>query len=265
MANTSPSIVEMLEAGVHFGHQSSRWHPKMAQYLFGIKNGVHVINLEKTVEELEKAVAYVRNLSAEGKTILFVGTKRQSRESVKKAAEMAGAPYLVERWVGGLITNFSEFTKRLKKFKSMQAEVDSGEIERYTKKEQATFKKQLEKMSRYLGGLKNLDRVPDALYIADLRIEKTAVTEANKMHVPIVAVCDSNVNPEKATYVIPSNDDAVRSIEMMANVIAKAVADGKADYEKKRSSVKMTDIQEDTRAAAPRRTPSRAVTKEQSV
>ncbi len=262
MANTVPSILEMLEAGVHFGHQGSRWHPKMAPYLFGVKNGIHVINLEKTAEELEKAVTYVRNLSSEGKVILFVGTKRQSRESVKKAAEMAGAPYLVERWVGGLITNFSEFTKRLKKYKAMQAQVESGEIERYTKKEQASFKKQLEKMSRYLSGLVNLDRVPDALYVADMRVEKTAVTEANKMHVPIVGICDSNVNPEKATLVIPANDDAVRSIDMMAMVMAKAVLAGKADYETKKAGAKMTLAQEE--AAAPRRV-TRSVTKEQSV
>jgi small subunit ribosomal protein S2 len=223
----------MLKAGVHFGHQGSRWHPKMQPYIFGSRNGIHVINLEKTQEELERTLNYVRTLAAQGKVILFVGTKRQARDLVKAAAEKCGMPYVIERWIGGLLTNFEEFKRRLKKYKSLKEQIASGEVAKYTKKEQSTLKKKLEKMDKYLAGLVGLEKLPDALYIADLRVEKTAVTEARKVGVPIVAVCDTNVDPTKATYVIPANDDAVNSIKMMADLAAEVIVEGKIEFEKK--------------------------------
>lgn len=226
-----PTLAEMLKAGVHFGHQKSRWHPKMRQYIFGDRNGVHVINLEETQKELEKTLEYARNLAARGKVILFVGTKKQARDIIREAAVACGMPYITERWIGGLLTNFEEVRRRLRKFRTLKEEVSSGEMEKYVKKEQAKFKKQLAKMERYLSGITDLDKMPDALYIADLRMEKTAVTEANRMHVPIAAVVDSNVNPLKAQYIIPGNDDAVNSIRMMANLMAAAVNKGKLEYE----------------------------------
>src|SRR3989344_4802489 len=232
-----PTLLEMLKAGVHFGHQKSRWHPKMEPFLFGVRNGVHVIDLEKTVEELNKSLDYVRTLAAQGKVILFVGTKRQAREIVKAAAEACEMPYLVERWVGGLLTNFDEFRRRLKKYKSLKEMVATGEIERYTKKEQSDIKKDIEKMDRYLKGLTNLDRLPDALYLADVRVEKTAVTEARRGGVPMVAGCDSNVNPLKIEHPIPANDDAVNSIKLIVDLIAEAINEGRKDHEKNRAAM----------------------------
>ncbi len=243
MTNT-PSLMEMLKAGAHFGHRSGRWHPKMRQYIFGVRNGIHVIDLEKTTEELERSLEFVKGLVSKGKNILFVGTKRQARELVKAAAIDCDMPYINERWIGGLLTNFDEMKRRLKKYNTLKAEVASGEIERYTKKEQVEFKKQLAKMDRYLIGLAKLEKMPDALYVADLRVEKTAVTEANRVKVPVVAVCDTNVNPEKAQYIIPANDDAISSIKMMAELVAEAVKAGKKEYEK----VKAAMVKENAKA-----------------
>jgi small subunit ribosomal protein S2 len=233
----TPTLVELLKAGVHFGHQSSRWHPKMEQYIFGTKNGIHVINLEKTVEELEKAYTFTKNMVAQGKMILFVGTKRQARDIVKAAAEEAGMPFVVERWIGGLLTNFEECKRRLKKFKQLREQVATGEIEKYTKKEQTVLKKQLEKMEKYLNGLVLLENTPDALYIADMRVEKTAVTEARKTNIPVIGVCDTNVDPSKATCVIPANDDAINSIKLIADVMVEAVKEGRAEWEKKKQAM----------------------------
>lgn len=230
-----PSLLEMLKAGMHFGHQSSRWHPKMKQYLFGLRNGVHVINLESTAAELEKAANFVQTLASKGKVILFVGTKKQAQSIVKEAAQKCGMPYLTERWIGGLLTNFEEAKQRLKKYNRMKQEVATGEIEKYTKKEQGKFKKDLEKMDKYLIGLTNLERLPDALYIADMRVSKTAVAEAKRKNVPIVGVCDSNVNPENAAYPIPANDDSINSIKIIANVISEAVLAGKEQWEKEKA------------------------------
>lgn len=253
-----PSLVEMLKAGVHFGHQGSRWHPKMQPYIFGSRNGVHVIDLEKTQEELEKTLNYLKTLASQGKVVLFVGTKRQARELVKSAAEACGMPYVIERWIGGLLTNFEEFKRRLKKYKSLKEQIVSGEIMKYTKKEQSTLKKKLEKMDKYLSGLVMLEKLPDVLYIADLRVEKTAVTEARKVGVPIAAVCDTNVDPTKATYIIPANDDAVNSIKMMADLVAQAINTGKQEFEKSK-----VEMKEDKKSGNLKE--KRALTKEQSV
>lgn len=254
-----PSLLEMLKAGVHFGHQKSRWHPKMEKYIFGARNSVHIIDLEKTLVALEKALAYVKNLSAEGKVILFVGTKRQARALVKAAAESCGAPYLVERWIGGLLTNFEEVRRRLRKYHAMKDEVASGEVEKYTKKEQVKIKKELAKMDRYLLGLSNLEKMPDAVYLADLRVEKTAAAEAERKEVPLVAVCDSNVNPDKVDYPIPANDDAVNSIKMIAELMAEAVKEGKAEFEKKKAAMPKEQPKEAKKIIG------RVITKEQSV
>ena len=190
-----PTLLEMLKAGVHFGHQKSRWHPKMEQYIFGVRNGVHIVDLEKTQEQLEKALNYVKNLAAKGQIILFVGTKRQAREITKAAAISCEMPYLVERWIGGLLTNFGEVKRRLKKYHDLKEQFATGEIEKYTKKEQVTMKKQLEKLDKYLIGLTSLDKMPDALYIADMRAEKTALAEAERTEITTVAVFDTHINP----------------------------------------------------------------------
>jgi len=252
-----PSLLEMLKVGAHFGHQHSRWHPKMKSYIYGSRNGVHVIDLERTQADLEKALAYVKDLASKGKVILFVGTKRQAQAPIKAAAESCGMPFLTERWIGGLLTNFSEAKDRLKKYRTLKDQVATGEIEKYTKKEQVELKKKLVKMDKYLNGLVNMDRLPDALYVTDMRVAKTAVAEANRMHIPIVGVCDTNVNPEKAEFVIPANDDAVNSIKMMADLVAESVNEGKVEFEKnKAAEVKKVEVVKVER---------RAVRKEESI
>jgi small subunit ribosomal protein S2 len=229
-----PSIMEMLEAGVHFGHQVSRWHPKMKPYIFTDRNGVHIINLEETQKQLESTLAAVKQMASEGKTILFISTKPQAREIVKAAAIAAGAPYLVDRWLGGLLTNFVELKKLIKSYINLKEQQVSGELERYTKKEQLDIAKDLEKKDETLAGLTSLERMPDVLFIPAMQREKTAVAEARRMGVTIVAVCDTNANPTYADYVIPANDDAVRSIEMIVGLVRDAVKEGKAEWEKKK-------------------------------
>lgn len=237
---TLPSLIEMLEAGVHFGHQENRWHPKFAPYIFGVRNGVHIINLKLTAEKLTEALDYVRRLSAEGKKILFLATKRQAQDIVKKYAELCGAPYLVERWPGGMLTNFSEIKRLIQKYLQLQEQKERGELAKFTKKEQLEIDRTIEKLSHLIEGIKGLTALPDAMFMIDIRHEKTAVAEANRMQVPIVALSDSNTNPEKTQYPIPGNDDAIRSIEMVTRLVAEAVKDGKEEYAK----------QMDVRAAA---------------
>jgi len=221
-----PTLEAMLQAGVHFGHQVSRWHPKMKPFIFTERNKVHIIDLEKTQEELEKTLAAVARMAAEGKKILFVTTKPQAKEIVREAAIRCGMPYLVDRWVGGLLTNFDEIKKLLKKYTKLKEETESGEIERYTKKEQLDMARELEKMDAMLKGLVDLTVLPDAIFIPAMQREKTAVIEANKLHVPIIAVCDTNANPDKAAHIIPANDDAVNAIRMMVDLVADAAAEG---------------------------------------
>lgn len=229
-----PSLLEMLQAGVHFGHQVSRWHPKMKPYIFGERNGVHIINLEETQKQLEETLAAVKNIAAEGKNILFITTKPQAREIVKNAAIACGMPYLVDRWVGGLITNFVEIKKLLKRYITLKEQQASGELEKYTKKEQLDIARDLEKKDAVLGGLTSLERMPDVLFIPAMQREKTAVAEALRMRIPIVGVCDTNANPNHADYVISANDDAVKSIDMIVGLVADAVKDGRAEWEKKK-------------------------------
>ncbi len=228
-----PSLKEMLQAGVHFGHQVSRWHPKMAQYIFTERNGVHVLHLEETKKQLESVLPAITAMAAEGKQILFVTTKPQALDVVKQAAESCDSPFLVGRWLGGLLTNFPEMRKLINSYKKLKAEQASGELERYTKKEQVDIAKKLEKMDKMLGGLVNLDKLPDAVFLPALQREKTSVTEARKMRVPVIGVCDTNANPEKADFVIPANDDAVNSITLMVTLVADAIKEGKAEYAKR--------------------------------
>ncbi len=233
----------MLKSGVHFGHQTSKWHPRMQEYIFAIRNGVHILNLERTVVELEKTLQTTKTLAANGKVILFVGTKQQARAIIKEAAIDCGMPYLVERWIGGLLTNFSEVEKRLKKYHELKDLFASGEAERYSKKERVMLKKKLENMDKYLCGLTDLKKMPDVLYIADMRVEKTAISEAKKMGVDIIGVVDTNVNPENATYVIPANDDAVNSIRMISTLVADAIKEGKAEWDKKQVNLQIKPLE----------------------
>ena len=227
-----PSILEMLKAGVHFGHQTTRRHPKMDEYIFTKRNGVHIIDLEKTKSKAEETLAEIQKMAQDGKTILFISTKPQAKEIVKEAAISCGMPYLVDRWIGGLITNFSEIKKLIARYNKLKEEQANGELEKYTKKEQIDIAKQLTKMDISLIGLAGLKKLPDALFIPALQREKTAVVEATKMKVPVIGISDTNANPDKAELFIPANDDAINSIKMMVNLVAEAVKDGVAKQEK---------------------------------
>ncbi|MBI2444729.1 MAG: 30S ribosomal protein S2 [Candidatus Magasanikbacteria bacterium] len=259
-----PTLMELLQAGAHFGHQRSRWHPKMKPYIFGVRHSVHVIDLAATRAALEPALAFVRGLAAAGKIILFVGSKRQAQDSVRAAAQSCSMPYLVERWMGGLLTNFVEVQRRLKKYHELTALLSGSAAERYTKKEQSVFRKQLAQMERYLGGLAGLERLPDALYLSDVRVEKTAVTEARRMRVPIVGVCDTNVNPEKVDYPIPANDDAVNAITLIVNLVAAAVNEGREEFNRQRAAAAPAAAPAAAGTVAAERPAVRALVKEEA-
>lgn len=229
-----PSILEMLQAGVHFGHKESRWHPKMKPYIFGARNGIHIFDLERTSAKLKEALEYVRDTVARGGIILFLGTKRQARDVVKKYAEECGMPYVCGRWLGGTLTNFHEVQALIRRYLDLKQQQKSGQLEKYTKKEQAGFAKAIADMESKVGGISALTRPPDAIFVIDMRKEKTAVQEALVRHIPMVALVDTNVNPDLATYVIPSNDDAVKTIELMTRLVSEAAKDGKALREEQR-------------------------------
>ena len=218
---------QLLEAGVHFGHQTRRWNPKMKRFIHGERNGIYIIDLQQTLGRIEVAYSFVRDLVADGGIVLFVGTKKQAQDSVQGYAEKCGMPYVNVRWLGGMLTNFETMHKRVGKMKEYQRMRDSGEFEAMPKKEALKLSRELEKLERNLGGIRNLDGPPDAVFILDTKKEDIAVTEANKLGIPIVAVVDTNCDPDIVTYVIPGNDDAIRSGNLMCRVIADAVEEGR--------------------------------------
>lgn len=223
-----PSSLEMLKAGVHFGHQSSKWHPKMKPYIFGERGGVHIINVEQTATKLDEALKFVTSTVARGGTILFVGTKRQAQEIVAKYATDCAMPYVNARWLGGTLTNYAQLQRLIRHYLDLKDKREKGELKKYTKLEQLQFDREIEELDEKIGGLSTLTRVPDALFVLDARHEKTAVREARAMKVPMIALVDSNVNPSGIEYVIPGNDDAVNSIDMIAKLVAGAVKEGKS-------------------------------------
>ena len=218
---------QMLEAGVHFGHQTRRWNPKMKRFIFGERNGIYIIDLEQTLKRVETAYAYVRDLVANGGVILFVGTKKQAQDPVRSYAEKCGMPFVNERWLGGMLTNFDTISKRVGKMLEYERMRDSGEFEVMPKKEALLLTREMEKLQRNLGGLRGLERKPDAIFVLDTKKEHIAVTEANKLGIPVVAVVDTNVDPELVQYPIPGNDDAIRANSLLARVIADAVEEGR--------------------------------------
>lgn len=220
------TLLEMLQKGVHFGHQESRWHPKMKPYIFTSRNGIHIIDLEKTQAKLAEAAAFLKGIAKRGGVVLFVGTKRQAKDIVRSAAESVGMPSVTERWIGGLLTNFETIIKSTRKFKSLESQAASGEFAKYTKKEQLEFRREIERLRELVGGIVSLERLPDAVFFVDLRKEKTALAEARKMKVPTVAIADTNTNPEAVAYPIPANDDATKSIDLIVNLMAEAIREG---------------------------------------
>jgi small subunit ribosomal protein S2 len=218
---------QMLEAGVHFGHQTRRWNPKMKRFIFGERNGIYIIDLEQTLGRVERAYEFVRDLIAGGGVILFVGTKKQAQDPVRSYAEKCGMPYVNERWLGGMLTNFDTISKRVNKMLEYERMRDSGEFDAMPKKEALQHVREMEKLQRNLGGIRGLTRRPDAIFVLDTKKEHIAVTEANKLGIPVVAVVDTNVDPELVQYPIPGNDDAIRANSLLARVISDAVEEGR--------------------------------------
>ncbi|MFZ2344882.1 MAG: 30S ribosomal protein S2, partial [Candidatus Microthrix parvicella] len=221
------TMKELLDAGVHFGHQTRRWNPKMQRFIYGERNGIYLIDLRQTLERVRDSYIFVRDLVADGGSVMFIGTKKQAQDSVQSYAERCGMPYVNERWLGGMLTNFETISKRIKKMKEYQRMRDSGEFEAMPKKEALLLTRELAKLERYLGGIRDLESLPDAVFILDTKKEDIAVTEANKLGLPIVAVVDTNCDPDIITYVIPGNDDAIRSGSLMSRVISDAVNEGR--------------------------------------
>ncbi len=222
------SMREMLEAGVHFGHQTRFWNPKMAPYIYGHRNKIHIINLEKTQPLFNEATKFIRQLAARRGTILMIGTKRQAREVIALEAQRAGMPYVDQRWLGGMLTNFKTVKGSLKKLKDMQAQMESG-TEIRIKKEQLMFQRELAKLEKDIGGIQDMNALPDALFVIDVGYHKIAVAEAKKLGIPIIGVVDSNHSPEGIDYVIPGNDDSSKAVALYARAVADAVLEGKAN------------------------------------
>ena len=218
---------QLLEAGVHFGHQTRRWNPKMKRFIHGERSGIHIVDLNQTLEHLERAYVFIRDLVADGGTVLFIGTKKQAQDSVQSYAERCNMPYVNERWQGGMLTNFNTISKRIGKMKEYQRMRDSGEFDAMIKKEALLLTRELTKLERNLGGIRDMEKPPDAVFILDTKKEHIAVTEARKINIPIVAVVDTNCDPDLVDFAIPGNDDAIRAGELMSRVISDAVQEGR--------------------------------------
>ena len=221
------SMKQLLEAGVHFGHQTRRWNPKMAKYIFTERNGIYIIDLQKTVKKLDEAYNYVKEVAAEGGDILFVGTKKQAQEAIKEEAERVGMYYVNARWLGGMLTNFKTVKVSLKRLKEMEQKVADGALEKMTKKEALDFTRELEKLNKAMGGIKEMNGLPDALVVVDVGYHKIAIQEANKLGIPVVGIVDTNHNPAGVDYVIPGNDDSARAVALYAKGFADAILEGK--------------------------------------
>jgi small subunit ribosomal protein S2 len=224
----SVTMRQMLEAGVHFGHQTRFWNPKMAPYIFGHRNRIHIINLEQTLDRFTEAAKFARQLAANRGTILFVGTKRQAREIIVEEAQRAGQPYVDQRWLGGMLTNFKTIKTSIRRLKEMEQTIEGGGLERMSKKEALTFQREVDKLNKAMGGIKDMNALPDALFVIDVGYHKIAVTEAAKLGIPVIGVVDTNHSPENIAYVIPGNDDSSRAVRLYARGIADAVLEGKA-------------------------------------
>lgn len=225
-----PELVEMLKNGVHFGHHVSKRHPKMSQYIYTDRNQIHIIDLEMTAIKLKEALDFLTKLTATGGVVLFVSSKNQAKPIIEKSAKECGMPYINSRWLGGTFTNLSNIVKLTRKLKSLEQKQLSGDLEKYTKKEQLDFQREITKLNDLVGGIKNMEKLPEAVYIIDTKKEKTALAEATKKNVPVVAIVDTNVNPEKVSYPIPANDDATKSIEMITLLVAEAIKDGREQF-----------------------------------
>ena len=221
------SMKQLLEAGVHFGHQTRRWNPKMAEYIFTERNGIYIIDLQKTVKKIEEAYAFIKEIAESGKEVLFVGTKKQAQDSIKEEAERVGMYWVNARWLGGMMTNFKTIKKRIDRLEQLTKMEEDGTFDLLPKKEVINLKAEREKLEKYLGGIKDMKDLPGALFVVDPRKEKIAIEEAKKLGIPVVAIVDTNCDPEDVDYVIPGNDDAIRAVKLIASTIANAIIEGR--------------------------------------
>ncbi|NLY42491.1 MAG: 30S ribosomal protein S2 [Clostridiaceae bacterium] len=221
------SMKQLLEAGVHFGHQTRRWNPKMAEYIFTERNGIYIIDLQKTVKKIEEAYYFIRELAMNNQDVLFVGTKKQAQDSIKEEAERCNMYYVNARWLGGMLTNFKTIQKRIERLNQLFKMEEDGTFDLLPKKEVTKLKAEREKLEKFLGGIKNMKRLPGALFVVDPRKERIAIAEARKLGIPVVAIVDTNCDPEEVDYVIPGNDDAIRAVKLIASKIADAVLEGR--------------------------------------
>jgi small subunit ribosomal protein S2 len=242
----SVTMREMLEAGVHFGHQTRYWNPRMAPFIFGHRNKIHIVNLEKTMAMYQEALKFVRQLSTNKGTVLFVGTKRQAREIVKEEAQRCGAPYVDYRWLGGMLTNYKTVKQSIKRLKEMEAMMQDGSMDKLPKKEALHYQREIAKLDRSLGGIKDMNGLPDAMFVIDVGYQKGAIAEARKLGIPVIGVVDTNHSPEGVAYVIPGNDDSSRAIRLYVRGMADAVLEGKQDSLKEivRGSDEFVEVEE---------------------
>ncbi|WP_196605344.1 30S ribosomal protein S2 [Pectinatus haikarae] len=239
------SMKQLLEAGVHFGHQTRRWNPKMSKYIFTERNGIYIIDLQKTVRKVDEAYNFIRSVAEEGKSVLFVGTKKQAQESVKEQAKKADMYYVNERWLGGMMTNFGTIRKSINRLKELEAMEEDGTFEVLTKKEVQMLRREKEKLERALGGIKEMDKLPGALFVIDPRKERIAVAEARKLDIPIVAIVDTNCDPDEIDYVIPGNDDAIRAVKLLTGCMADAVLEGRQGGEDEEAAQENSEEEKD--------------------
>ena len=221
------AMKQLLEAGVHFGHQTRRWDPKMAEYIFQARNGIHIIDLQKTSKKIDEAYSFLKEQAEEGKTVLFVGTKKQAQECMKEAAEKSGMYFVNQRWLGGMLTNFGTIRKRVERLKELETMQEDGTFDVLPKKEVILLKKEMEKLEKNLGGIKEMTELPGVMFVVDPKKERIAILEARKLNIPVVGLVDTNCNPEDVDYAIPGNDDAIRSVKLIADTIANAVIEGR--------------------------------------
>ena len=221
------AMKQLLEAGVHFGHQTRRWDPKMAEYIFQARNGIHIIDLQKTSKKLDEAYSFMKEQAEEGKTVLFVGTKKQAQECVKEAAEKSGMYYVDQRWLGGMLTNFGTIRKRIDRLNELEKMQEDGTFDVLPKKEVILLKKEMEKLQKNLGGIKDMKEMPGVMFVVDPKKERIAILEARKLGIPVVGLIDTNCNPEDVDYAIPGNDDAIRAVKLIADVMANAIIEGR--------------------------------------
>ena len=240
------SMKQLLEAGVHFGHQTRRWNPKMAEYIFTERNGIYIIDLQKTVKKIEEAYAFIRDIAQDGGEVLFVGTKKQAQDSIKEEAQRVGMYWVNARWLGGMLTNFKTIKKRIERLEQLTKMEEDGTFELLPKKEVLNLMNEREKLEKFLGGIKDMTKLPKALFVVDPRKEKIAIAEAKKLGIPVVAIVDTNCDPEEVDYVIPGNDDAIRAVKLIAGTIANAIIEGRQGAD----AVPSLEDDENTEAAA---------------